>query len=496
MRLKIIAGNLVAVLLLGLISYFVVKGSIEQGVAQGIFSRIGNDQTLFDRSWRLSGNEFLEQVRDRAGTPPVRDSFGGLDDNSRRRRANQAADGVGSWLGDQARGRGGAPDIVVITDETGKVIARDKDPNRMFQQQLTTELPVLARVLADGTSRIDIWRKADENKILRVAIAPIVNEQGLRLGALVVGYDLSNGMAAREASVLGREIAFVVDDKVYSSSLDNDVVNPLKDYLFGAGQAQTTAALGQNATSQPWAASLAGSDWVGVTAPLPQAEGLDAGYVVLANRTEALDLADSSTIILIMTVLAALVVLGYGLVIGTSFIKPIEEIEEGVLAVINGNTNLRLDIQSPEYGGLAYRINQLINVFTGVSEEDSEGRVSSPPGAPDWSGEMEGGAAPPSAGAPSTAGGAGGGGELIDDANLAAQLSAEPEEQYYTRIYNEYVAAKQSIGENVSNITKERFIERLKGNESSLAQKHGVRMVRFQVQTRGSQVILRPVAIR
>ena len=155
------------------------------------------------------------------------------------------------------------------------------------------------------------------------------------------------------------------------------------------------------------------------------------------------------------------------------------------IAVINGRTDLRLDIESAELGGLAYRINQLLNVFTGTPEEDEEGRVSSPPEA--WSDAgppTGGGAAAPSAGADE------------DDPELAAKLAAEPEDAYYTRVYTEYVAAKEAAGENVSNITQDRFVQRLQANEKSLIKKHGCRMVRFQVQVKGTQVNLRPVIIQ
>jgi hypothetical protein len=79
---------------------------------------------------------------------------------------------------------------------------------------------------------------------------------------------------------------------------------------------------------------------------------------------------------------------------------------------------------------------------------------------------------------------------------VAAQLEGEPEDQYLERVYKEYVAAKQSIGEDVSNIPQERFAQRLKGNAQALTNKHGCRDVRFQVETRGNQVVLRPVLIR
>jgi len=386
MRLKIIAGNLVAVLLLGLLSYTIIRGRVESEVVSDIDKHIRDDQTLFDRSWRLSAIEFLENVRDRAGTTAMRDVFAGLDVTSRRTRAFEAAEVVARWFADPARGRGGAPDLVVITDETGRVIARNADRNRMFDAQLSDALPAL-RTALQGNAVHDVWRFVADGKVLQTGIAPIRNDRGTLLGALVVGYDISNGVARSEAQVLGRDVAFLTSDKVYSSSLPGPAAEALKAYLFGAARAQTMAALGANRTpSQTWVTKLGDSEYVGVTAPLPHSTTENAGYVVLANRTEALQTASAVNVILLLTLLFAVAVVGYGMVIGTSFLRPIEQIEEGVLAVINGRTDLRLDIESTELGGLAYRINQLLNVFTGVTEgeqeEDDEGRVSRPPLAP------------------------------------------------------------------------------------------------------------------
>jgi hypothetical protein len=86
--------------------------------------------------------------------------------------------------------------------------------------------------------------------------------------------------------------------------------------------------------------------------------------------------------------------------------------------------------------------------------------------------------------------------QIIDDPALASTLAAESEIAYNERIYREYVTAKQSLGENVANIPKERFSQRLKGRADALVQKHGCRMVRFQVSTENEQVVLRPVVIR
>ena len=504
MRLKIIAGNLLAIVLVGLVGFFIVRTQIQTGLAADIDAAIGNDRQLFDRSWRLSGLEFVRFVSDRAATQQVTDVFGGLDENSRRRRAHDAANRISQWFRDPSRGRGEAPDLVAICDDTGRVLARDQDPNRMYQAQLAQQLPTLMRVIAEGTPNHDVWHYQEENKVFQTGMAPIRSAEGAIIGGLIVAYDLSNGLAQSESELLGRDVAFVVAGKVYSSSLSGEGAEALRGYLFGADQAHTTAAL-DNSSTPPSAFStdLAGDQYIGMVTPLPMAPSAHVAYVVMANKSEKMALAGQANIILILAGLGALLVLVYGFIIGTSLLKPVEQIEEGVLRVINGQTDFRLDVKSAEFGGLAYRINQLINVFTGVSEEDDEGRVSQPPSA------VTGGAAwraaefSAEAGAAAAAGGAapqpaagGGAGDAVDDPQVAATLAAEPEAAYLNRVFQEYVAAKSAIGENVSNIPQDRFIQRLQANAAALTKKHGCREVRFQVHTAGNQVALRPVLIR
>jgi hypothetical protein len=193
--------------------------------------------------------------------------------------------------------------------------------------------------------------------------------------------------------------------------------------------------------------------------------------------------------------------------------RPIEQIEEGVLQVINGRTDLRLETDSAELGGLAFRINQLLNVFTGTEEasEDEEGKISVPPSEGHWkddafadsqraaSSSKNPAIAPAAPAAASSAGAgaaAGSADDVVDDAALAGELAKETEETYQERLYKEYVQAKQALGENVSNIPKDRFWQRLTGRADALVQKHGCRAVRFQVHTLDNQVVLRPVLIR
>lgn len=490
MRLKIIAGNLVAVLLLGLVSYFVVGSDLRTKLGGSVQGQIGNDQATLERSLRLTAVDFVSLVKQRAANADVRAVFSALDEEARRTRAFDAAERSAGWLGDPARGTRGTPDIVLIIDDSGKVIARNADRNRMYGARLDTALPAVRAALQEGDARHDVWPKADEGKLLELAVAPIRGDAGQVMGGLVVGYDFSNGLAQAEGKRLGGlDVAFLVDDKVYSSSFADEVSpKQLRAYLFGEAMASTKAAFG-GAVSAPWVAQLDGKEYVGVTAPLPDASATKVAYAVLANRTEVTSVAaDATKIILALTIILALVVFGYGFMVGNSIVKPIEEIEEGVLAVINGNTQLRLETSNPDFGGLAYRINQLLNVITGVAEveEDEQGRVSN---VGEWKDSEF-------SDAQASGGGGGGGsasaGEPIDDPTIAAKLAAEPEEAYLRRVYQEYVASKKAGGETV-NIPQDRFTQRLKGNEQALIKKYSVRAVRFQVLKGGA---LQAVLIR
>ena len=360
----------------------------------------------------------------------------------------------------------------------------------MTGQPLRTSVPIVARALDDGLPGHDAWFKSDEGKLMQVAAAPIRNEVGGVIGALLVGYDLSDGLARREGELLGRGVAFLRDEGIYRSSLSQAASTKLQQELQGGLSSSLSAAIGGAATA-PFSVSLDGEEYVGTMAPLPSTPSLDLAFAVFGNRSAARAPAETLNVILLLLGLAVVFVLVYGFVIGGMVMRPLETIEEGILTIINGRTDHRIDVESETFGGLAYRINQLVNMFTGVEETDEEGHASVG-GAGAW-----GGAAAPTAPTQTPeARKAAESPRSPEDAALEEQLAAEPLESYRERIYGEYVAAKQAVGEDVSSIPKEKFLQRLDKNAAQLQQKHGARMVRFQVQTKGTQVILRPVIIR
>jgi hypothetical protein len=86
----------------------------------------------------------------------------------------------------------------------------------------------------------------------------------------------------------------------------------------------------------------------------------------------------------------------------------------------------------------------------------------------------------------------------VPEAEQVPQESTpEPdEEDPFLTTYNEFVKAKESIGEKVEKLNFDRFVKKLKKQEEILVAKHGCQAVRFQVVVRDNQVSLRPRIIK
>ncbi|MDH3845240.1 MAG: hypothetical protein OES69_14955, partial [Myxococcales bacterium] len=288
----------------------------------------------------------------------------------------------------------------------------------------------------------------------------------------------------REAKLIGHDLLFITSDKIYSTSTSVGVRDALQQALYSAPLDKATKSALQGKRTAPWKTPLRGDDYVGVTASLPDVSGVEAGYVILAHHGKSTELAGVATMILWLTLLGLIGVAIYGFIVANNIMEPIERMEDDILAVINGRGDVRLEIETAELGGLSYRVNQLINLFMGVAEEDEEGRAVTSSGG--WDAISTN-----SQELPATSSS----GPVQDDDPDAEALAAQPEAQYYTQLFRDYIAAKQSVGEDVSNIPEDRFIERLRGNAEHLLKKHGARMVRFKVETIGGQVSLKPVVI-
>jgi hypothetical protein len=75
-----------------------------------------------------------------------------------------------------------------------------------------------------------------------------------------------------------------------------------------------------------------------------------------------------------------------------------------------------------------------------------------------------------------------------------AALRAEAEDAYYARMFEEYRAAKSSLGDPVDHVTLQSFTERLQASAQDMLAKHN-KPYRFKIEVDGKEVVLVPVAL-
>jgi hypothetical protein len=277
---------------------------------------------------------------------------------------------------------------------------------------------------------------------------------------------LNDALARVTEAASGRGVLLVNDkgDLLASTQTTEDIKRAVKD---GAGEVKSALT-----TSNVVAGGK--DDVLFAAAPL---DGFGEKKTIVVAVAPTSLLAGAGAIpfsILGAMALGLVLVVAAGLFLGNYVSRPIAQLEEGLLAILNGQTDKRFELEHAELGGLAFRIDQLLNQLMGVEEDntDDQGRISKAPSVQNfnesYSVDRSGGSSP--------------------------TLGQEPAERYYARLYGEYIAAKRSLGEPVDHITDAAFRSRIQGMEQEASQKHG-RPVRYQVQLNGREVVLLAVPL-
>lgn len=472
MRLKIILPNAIVVLLVGLLSYVVVRqrlltlddpATVKAAVEKDSLGVAGVLQLQLLRAERwLTEHGTTDALRERLQNL-------GLEDKGRREKTTNALGELKRHAADAKTVFSDPPDLAAIVDKDGKAVGRSEDPQTYAGDDFGKEYPALVAALKENRSGSDIWLSSRFAHKHLVSYAPVRDASGNAIGAVVLAWSLSDqrlaGMSDGAAALVvienGAPKVKAKANESVAPGLTNELEGSLKDT---AARAMTNGA--DSFTTPAFAGSVTALRNIGTG---------DRAAVAVGRRISNIDSPDA----IVWPILAAM---GLGLafvfiaggILGGYITDPVGRMEESLLQVINGNTNHRVQIEHAELGGLAFRINQLLNTVLGVEEDntDEDGRPSVPPAPNHFSEAM---AVDESRGAP--------------DAAQAAALAAEPEGAYYARLYREYIEAKRANGEAVDNITQQVFVDRIQGMERDQAAKIG-RPVRYAVQRRDGQVRL------
>ena len=190
-----------------------------------------------------------------------------------------------------------------------------------------------------------------------------------------------------------------------------------------------------------------------------------------------------------------IIILAVGLIaillIVRSFLNPLVKIDQGLQQVIAGNTDYSWDVTSKNHftAEMAHALNVMSAFLQGkplpdedLPEDDSE-----------WAALLQFADVEVTGSHPAI------NVKGLAQAHFRKETAAhveEPVEQFYRRIFDEYVAARKKVDPNGEAVTYDRFVGQVKKNAAAFQKKHECSDVRFEVVVKDQRVLLKPVPIK
>lgn len=483
MRGKIFGVFAVVVLVVVGLSYALTRALVADLPAPG-----GGDAsrsvTAVTAQLKLDGLVLERWLAERAADPKLREPFNAGTAPARADAAMNTANAVRDAAASSPELSSMSPALVVLVDAKGVVLSRNASAT-MRGDDLGAVYPALKDALQKGITGSDAWVSPARNEQLLASYAPIRGPDGAVLGGLVLGTALNDGRLTAVSDRMGGGMVVAVvrkgdavDAIAKTGAVPGDVLPQLtapaaREGIMKALSSGQSVDLG--GLSKGYSASSHALEGYG--------DGRSAAIVGIA-KAEAPQLLKALLWPSLGVLVFGLVLVGIAAYLLDLYIsRPVAEMEEGLLAIMNGKTDLRFEIEHAEYGGLVFRLNSLLNQLFGVQEDetDDQGRPSRAPSSTSFQDALS-----VDERMATSAEGA--------DAGDARALRDEPEEKYYARIFGEYIAGKRALGDPVDHITRDAFVSRIQASEAEMAQKHG-RPVRYKVEVRGKEVVLLAVPL-
>jgi hypothetical protein len=481
-RMKI--GLIAAALLLAFtgLFFFSTTSNLTAAASKDVEDRVARAQRIHQQISRLGGLDLSNLASEKARRPGVLAAVGRAEETSRRQAAFEECEAINAALAPDGR----RADIVAILDGQGKVLSRDLNPNADFGENYGARYPAVAAALK-GQPVKDVWTL--QGRMTEVGVAPVTRADGSVAGALLVGYALSARKAQERRTLLGAEIGFFHDGKVQTSSFvsdggetgkeDGGRTQALASVLF-AGPKLAEAALSKGTATGIEHVSIDDKDYAVIAAPL-QGNFADksSGVLLLASVSDQVTRArGQANSVLFLGLLAIGVALAASVMTAKRFIAPLDQIELGVGEVINGNIDYTFNPVGPDFEGLSNSLNVMLARLLGRDEPNEDAVEEEETEVEKWKAAsmvIDEGDGSPVAG--------------------AQALAQEGEASYYPRLYNEYLAALRAAGKNTDGVSVQQFMAKLRLSEAGLKEKWTCKMVRFQMVSRGTEIVFRAVRI-
>ncbi len=480
MRWKIIIVNAGIVVIVGLLSFFLLQTSLGDLVSNRSARKQEVEQALGAANAQLALDALrIERWLDeRVTTDPVRGVFSSGTADARSESATAQANKLRDAAVAEASFAKMAPSLVLFVDKQGVALGRNGSA-LMRGDKVADAYPSLAASLKSGNTGSAIWLNRSRQEQLLASYAPVRGDDGKVIGAVIVGTPLNDERLARTSDLTSGHLLVlgVMAGNQLELIANSGKVGP--DVITAAATAPVQAAAKSALSTDSVAAAdtTAANQVFGATALTGYGQDTKAVLISAVPASLVPNMMSLLWPVFGVSALGILLVIVAGVLLGNYIDVPLSELEDGLLAIINGRTDLRFQIEHAELGGLVFRLNSLLNALMGVAEDntDDEGRPSRPATANDFQEALAVDESSVS-------------GQAVDP-GVAAALAAEPPAQYYGRLFNEYIAAKRQLGDPVDHITQQAFIARIQGSEQEMTAKHG-RPVRYQVQMRDGSVVL------
>ncbi|NOZ86230.1 MAG: hypothetical protein GXP49_08175 [Deltaproteobacteria bacterium] len=373
-------------------------------------------------------------------------------------------------------------DLFIVLDNKGIAIGRNIDAK--YQGADLSKEPMVAQAL-QGKSGVGIWYFNGEYQL--VSVVPFVRE-GKVDAVLVVGNALGKKTAKDNVRLLGGEFFLLHKDRILASSMSGNDTKALETFMDNHKKEILPVFEGEEGTNLPPRKIKlpAGTYWA-VFSDFNQAVGGEKiAYAMLRSVTRAnipLEHAKSQLYLIGGALLFAF--LGWAMLIIRNMRKPLEALFNGAQEIIHGNRDYQWDQEAPgDLGAVGGSLNAMVAILlgkelpdeneTGDSWEDSllfHDAIQE--AKKDTAQEREQGAKPES---------------HESDEKAAPQVG---EENYYDKLFEDYIKARKECNESIKGISKDKFISKVKTNEKLLAERHKCKAVRFEISTDSGKAALK-----
>jgi len=402
---------------------------------------------------------------------------------------------------------GRVPDLVAMVDGNGVVLFRNKKTEYLVGQSLTDRYLSLKSVLAKGNSQSDIWVNRDlispemakgskankqaahsneRNTLLRVGMAPIFGRDGNTVACLIIGWALSDKAATQLAQNLGTSIVFLEGDRYAASSTDlsvvpSDIIKKIKSHRIEAKKISAADGTVEWENLKGISVVVEGKRYLAAAGVIAGSykPGAYSFLVFVHTDEEEAPFRIVPWAIWGLGLLSLVIALVVMQVMWMRFVRPIDEIYNGVNEVISGDLEYSFGVPSVETEGLCYSLNGMLAKLLGRPDDEEDEEEG---GEQDQATiKVKLGPLPPS---------------VVNASDpSAAPLAAEGDEDHVRRIYKEYLAALDAEGDDLEGFTLDDFKAKVQVNERLLVSRYKCSKVRFRVETVDDEVVLSPVPI-